>query len=465
MKPDLDRRALAAGLAVGLLWLGLSALALPADTQPRVFPDSAGYVDWPAAYVSDGLRVIGARAPGYPLFLKLVGTGRALVYVQTGLSVGAWLFLGFLAGRSPGLVVAGLLALAPSVRIWNAGVVTESLSLSGLVALVAATLLAVQRLTVGRALLWAGLAVAWGMLRDTNPCLLPFLWAPLALHGRRSLPLLALALLVVGLGAVDAARNDRWQWGRLDVLLQRVVPDPEARRVFADAGMPAGPRVLELAREFDDPLERNRARKALHDELPELSAWIDRDGNRTYLRWLLTRPASYTDPLRAYAEALSDPGPVRWFRAFLGGRRPLLDESAGRVFGWVLPLPLWSLIALLPLAERALLHRVGARSLVAAALVVGNYVQIFAVYHADSDEVWRHLLSALVVHRLAQWLALAAVVSMLIRQRREGGAAQSAVAASASDAVSSSETRVQLSSGSKRSMAWASFAVSGPRSF
>lgn len=413
MSPSRGRRTAAQALAIGLLWVGLTALALPHATQPGVFPDSVGYLEWPADYVLDGVRVIGARPPAYPLFLKLVGAGPALVHVQTALSIGAWLFLGWVGGGFAGLAVAGALALATPVRIWNAAVVAESLSLSGLAALVAATLLAAQRLTLVRALLWAGLAVVWGTLRDTNLCLLPFLWAPLSIHGRRSLPLLALTALLVGLGAADAARNDRWQWGRLNVLMLRILPDPEARRFFADAGMPAGPRALELAEEFADPPLRNRARKQLLDELPELPAWIERDGSRTYLKWVLTRPESYTEPVHAFDESLADRSTANWFRAFLGGRRPLLEETAGRVYHWVLPLAVWPLIALLPLLELALFRRVGPPSLVVAALVLGNHAQIFVTYHADSDEPWRHLLSALAVHRIAQWLALAALVQLL----------------------------------------------------
>ncbi|MHC4092030.1 MAG: hypothetical protein ACYSVY_17475 [Planctomycetota bacterium] len=372
--------------------------------EPLLFPDSLSYLGWPSDYVlPGGIRVMGARPPVYPLFLTIFG-GATLVYAQTTASILGWAFLGWAVAGTAGVLAAGALALTPTVWTWNTIVLSESLSLSLTAALMGASVQLARGWSVRRGLAWSLLVVAVGWTRDVNLYLLPFLAFPLAFVGwRRAAWLMGIVVAVMVFGMASLIAEDRWQYVYGDVITARILPDREARSFFARAGMPVGPAVREQAGQLGSVSKR-----ALREKAPEFLAWLDEHGMATYQRWLLLRPASYVEAWTQLEEHLHVVPPT------LGVQRPAAVRAASVVYDWVVAPKWWCLIALFPLAEWLVRRRIGPLSGLAGSLVAGTYVQAFIGYHGDAEGVGRHLLAALVLYRVTQWVGVAAAVAIAV---------------------------------------------------
>ena len=168
-------RRLEPWIAVAIL-AGLTWSAWPERGAPLYYADSAAYADWPRTVELDGVRVPRSRPDTYPLLLKVAPPGPALVHVQTWLSLACWCYLGWTFARSIGLLIAGLLALAPMVRLWNLAVLTESVTLSLLALLVALSLELRREIVAGstdrrRTILlvaWLVVAEGFALVRDSH---------------------------------------------------------------------------------------------------------------------------------------------------------------------------------------------------------------------------------------------------------------------------------------------------------
>lgn len=378
------RRRLEIAGTLGTLLL-LAWASWPLGERPVLFWDSHFYLRWPAP---TGLA--GARAPGYPLVLWLLGSGAVLSHVQTWLSLASFAGLGWLLARWPGLVVAGLLALSPAIRFWNEAVLAESLTLSLLVVLLGLGLRSARAASWRLLGTWCAVAALFGALRDANALLLPFLLVPF-LYQRRAMLAVAAAVTVCVLAAsaLDAQRNERWKTNYYTAFMSRVAPDPEARAHFRALGMPARP---------------------FREDRAAFLRWLDAHGSTAYPAWVLTRPASYVTPwrwlLRAdYAAALE-----RKYFASRAAAAPPLGGLADAVFRiTALPLGLWLAVLCLPLVQWRRHGRIGMPALWTLALGAGTLVQAFATYHGSGSGELRHMLAAAVLYRLVPAFSLAAL--------------------------------------------------------
>ena len=106
-------------VVLGLVLLGLAALAWPEQTRPLRYFDSAQFSSWEPFAVRAESGDGGRKPPTYPLFLRVVGRGPPLVHAQTWISLACWCFLGWTVARTGGVLIAGLFALSPLIRPSN----------------------------------------------------------------------------------------------------------------------------------------------------------------------------------------------------------------------------------------------------------------------------------------------------------------------------------------------------------
>ncbi len=388
-----------AAVAIWFFW--------PRLGEPVRFLDSYEYLQWPLPRYRVGLLYFGSRAISYPALLSLVGSGIALVHLQTWLSVMSWGGLGWVLGRAPGAVLALLFAYSSPLRLWNHTVLTESLTLSFLALLIAFGVLLCRRWSNPLFLAWALSLAYFGLLRDSNLILIPFLVAPLILCGRRRMiTACAVAAIVMLAGAWDANRQQRWKPGCYTAFMTRVITDPSAKQYFEDRGMPDNP---------------------FHADHREFLEWLGKDGRRHYARWVVSKADSYVRP---------------WEYLFLGGgnigrpKTPLVDALfdkfwkdrewprsasvmlADGLFTWAaLPLAL-SVVFLVPLVVDAVRFRAfGIDASWIGVLAVAVVVSTFLSYHASGDSSARHVLASSVLYRILPLWTLAALVRSARRHR------------------------------------------------
>jgi hypothetical protein len=400
-----------------------------------VWPDTTGYQQAARAGWFSSELWAGRRAPGLPILVKVTGHHlHVAIDAQFVASVLAWMAAAWVIGRSlragwPRWLGSGLVlgfALTGPVTLWDRQVLTESLSLTLLAATFAASFWFVQRSTWPRAVLVVGSAAAWAMLRDGHA-------VPIGLAGlvlvvgvavaglrRRTVDARVVAvgitLVFVAIGArAGADHGNRNLLPISNVYAVRVLPFPDRLDWFADHGMPQRDRLEALVRSAHlanepgallVPAVANDNRDPL---LAPYYRWLRDHGESTLVRYAVTHPAyAFTEPFQR---------PERGFNSFGGWSGyvphhrevPLVDR---------LLFPPWPVVFVLFAAACviAILRRLRTWDWWLAFGWAGlGLVALAAAWHADGQELSRHVLVPDVQTRLAVLVAIALAVNAIAR--------------------------------------------------
>ena len=418
-KPDTRPFALMSALVLGVIVVSLLFCAWPRSEAPLRYPDSFLYIHWPtASYGPDQPVIPSRRPPGYPLTLRLLGTGEGLMIGQTLFSLLGFSLLGWSLARVFGVLLLGGLSLAPALAPWNQAILSESTSLACLAWLFflsleiarsrsqpdqsswAVELLPPVEKRRGRPVLialWGAVALYFVLLRDTNGLVLPFfaLFFVRVGKGALALALIFVAALIIG-NTLQANREGRYQVPYATALLTRTLSQPGELERLKASGMP-------------------RYEMPVSDEMRE---WFDQGGRRIYEFWVLGRLDSYTDFL-AYFDA-PDVGEHFLEIYFPKKYRAGPGQAVAAVLWQALALPFVLFLGLLalPWIDKRLRGRLGIPAITAALLVPFTYGVGFVSYHAAGSEEYRHMLMALLLYRLAFLLAGLALLDGVMQRWR-----------------------------------------------
>lgn len=393
------------------------------------------------------------RPPLPPLVYRLAGRSPArIAALQSALSVAAWSALGWSlarlvrrrAARALALALPPLLSLSLPVNPWDATLMSESLFLSLLAAVIAATLhlwdalhARPRRSGLARGAapaLWLAAALALALTRDSAAYLLPLPLALLALALARSLvargdgtldraacaATLVLGALAPLAGQASMRAGERWRTPLLNVVLRRVLPEEGTRALWHERyGLPENPLLLAQAGE----LAWNRVpggqqlRKELERDpaLADVRRWLDERGVASYQRYLLLDAPgrALSESIEALDRAAHPRPPV-----LLPPADPEAGEARGGYAGgagdraWTraltalayAPIPAPTAAAGLLSALALALAALGLAPRRCAVLVplcfLAAWIQAFVGWHGDAAEVDRHLVGAGALYRL-----------------------------------------------------------------
>jgi hypothetical protein len=413
---------------------------------PLIWQDSQAYARSASAGWFSGELWAGKRTPAIPLLLKITsGSGQAM-WVQIAIASACWAVLAVVVARqvSPGwrrgCAAAAVLAFSftKPMTMWDRSVLSETLALAFLALALAAAIWLIEAPSPQRAGLLAGALLLWSTTRDTHLVVIAALalgtGVALLAHRiawrRAGIVLVASLLLVVGLGSVSAWAGERGEQPLMNVFAVRILPYPARVAWFGRHGMPDARVLGRVAAVAPARGEAPIAAVDLHaPELASWRRWLDRDGNRTLLRWMVDHPAyALFEPFREPERAFNNVGGDLGYYAAPDFR--VLPYVTGAFF---LPIAACllaaGLLAVRWLRARALqpLELVGA---VAMVLAVPHAV---AAWHFDGMETMRHLLVPGVQLRLGLLLAAIPLLD-LSRARRTTNA--SGVVATRTSAVS-----------------------------
>ena len=399
-----------------------------------VWPDTTGYRQTARSGWFSADLWAGRRAPGLPLVLKVTGQHlNAVIDLQFTASVLAWMAAAWVVGRTlrpgwPRWLGSGLVlgfALTGPVTLWDRQVLTESWSLTFLAATFAASFWFTQRRTWLRAVLVVASALAWVAFRDGHAVTIGLagfavvLGVAIAALRRRTVDsrvlALGIALVLVALTArAGAEHGDRNLLPISNVYAVRVLPFPDRLDWFADHGMPQRARLDALVRSAHlanepgalvVPAVANRGRDPL---LAPYHQWLRDHGESTLLRYAITHPGyAFTEPFER---------PERGFNSFGGWSGyvphhrevPLVDR---------LLFPPWPVVLVLFVVACviAVLRRLTTWEWWLAFGWTGlGLVGLAAAWHADGQELSRHVLVPDVQIRLGVIVALALAVNALV---------------------------------------------------
>ena len=404
-------------LGVGALyfWLGRAHI-------PRATFDSTAYLEAAAKPWSVD-QFFYPKPVFVSLFYRLTGADiDTIALVQRLFALAAWAFLAIVLVRcfatrrakiAAGVVVA-LFVLAPVRRGYADMILAESINDSLFAIALAALLLALQLRGRQRIIAACGCAVAaiaWTLARDTNAIVLIVAAAFVVALARRSRWVLGItaAPVIVALftiWSVDVApepthfsaqngwptdMTPRGAYAKLDNVIDRVLPDPDAREYFRERGLPQIDELTTIARIPREParggLPGDRADVILDGKLAPARTWIANESRGVYLTWLLRHPLDRIVDQVRHAWPLLGAGdhffmPKGWKRY---GIARFIDYAFGILTNRVV-------IVLLLIAAPLALWRRWQHPLrwIVLALLASGWLGGLAAFYADSSEVGRH---------------------------------------------------------------------------
>jgi hypothetical protein len=390
------------------VWLPLVAVIITALTfafpplqnpmQPiKLFPDSATYLSW------------GYGRPPTPfLFFWLIGTGRPAVMIQTVLSIVCWATLGWVLVGVPGAIYAVALAGSLWVSMWNFTVLSEGPTLSFGAALLVATLALGRRWSWPHFALWAVTALIFTGVRVENVFLpIILLGALLVWHRRRWLPLGAVGVVIGALFAVFGLlmdkQNHQWSIRMTNLVLTRILPDPQLSEYFHARGLPYEPNLLAWKNQMLAAYQ-----PSFIEQTPEFQAWLENGSRAAYMEWMMG-----LDPHRRLLQQLD------WITTreqeghgyYAGGiNLPGVTMDLNRVYDAVrIPFRDWRWLALVPIVCALLSWGIRFIDVFTIAYMIGVYVVAFIVFHGDSGELSRHMSFVNMLYRITPAVALACI--------------------------------------------------------
>lgn len=232
-------------------------------------------------------------------------------------------------------------------------------------------------------------------------------------------------------GYLDSKANERDRWPLLNAVSTRILTNPEFTAEFVEAGMPMNPVLLATAGNVAQYIV-----VPYQEYAPEYLEWFDEHGTFTYQKYLLTHPCVFVEAQDVLIEHVRYVPETYFWKVY-----PPEKILRFQKLYYPLPIPLvWWSIVLLPAVEFTVRRKVDALTLLAAALPLFTYFQVFVCYHGDGMEIQRHILLSIIMYRVSMLVSIAAVLLFLyhvVRQRanRPVAAAESKSGVSAPNAI------------------------------
>ena len=390
-------------------WAGLRYHTFVGTAVPA--GDTQIYRDVAAASIWSGHFWAGGRPWGTPLLYKLISSDSGRIRAQFLIADICWLALAVAATRamSARLVKVAVFAfvlgfsLLPIVTQWEPDLLSDSLSLSLTVLMLAAWLELVRAPNWPRAIAVLVISLFWGSTRDDHAYVLLFTAPLIAVtlwrvgHRWIKIALVAGTLLIAGLTFTSADVGVRWFDALRITTYTRLVKDPTAM-AYLSKRLPGGD-------------------------------WGTPKARRVYLEFLITHPAytltapfsnrktdSYV-PGRPSYEAVLAPNTkwydskTRWFRPVLP--RPIVDAL------YVPNAIATALIAIL-VAVTGMAFAIAGRAkpvwAVPTAGLILFYPHTLMVWHAAAADLDRHSLVSAITLRLSTLLLAAFIVDAALRR-------------------------------------------------
>jgi hypothetical protein len=400
--------------------------------QAILIGDSWSYLYGAGLSISDPAFFSERRPWGILLIFKLLGGSQAAIEVfQLGLSTIAWLALAWSFVRSMQygwskfltfVIVLGF-SLTPVVQVWNHTVLSESLSISLLVVLLALLVLLSQQWR-WRDLIWTCLACGlWMSIHEANTYLglllaLIFFIFGIARTRLRAYWLLAFCILTVFAVNYQLSASyglPRWALPLAEVITKRILPNQEYLDYFSAHGMPVTSDLMAFSGRW-----ANSDNYAIINSAPlkKFSLWLFRDGRSVYAQFLLAHPF-YTlgSPLENLDILLA--GNYRGGIP-IPGYSPALPGLVNEFFypkSWFW-LYLWLSLVITLVLLFALLK---ARSKVfwtVSIFFLLSIPMLYLAWHADALDLSRHATIANIQYHLGLWLMVLFCLDLLAANQR-----------------------------------------------
>lgn len=314
-----------------------------------------------------------------------------------------------------GIILA--IGLSPAVVNWNHALLSESLSISLMVLLLAIWFWIQKGWNWHKAFILVGITVLWTFTRDSNALLvlaLAVILVSIGLiikHQRLYLFFSLFFVLLYFLSSYLSEIPNRWAVPLGNVIFQRVLPDQNALDFFMASGMPVDSAILDMEGRW---ICENSCAFFEEEKNEAFRVWLYENGRITYIRYLVSNynnsliaPLENLDILTEYSLMLPNSlvykAPIpQWLSSTL--------FINGAVAFWVTLSLVFITLAFSEL-------RTYPAVLVICAFFLLGYPHAFLSYHGDAMEVGRHSIQFSIQLRLCFWILALIFIDFFILSR------------------------------------------------
>jgi len=366
--------------------------------------DSWSYLYGASLDLNDPAFFSERRPWGILLIYKILGNSQTAIEIfQLSLSAVAWLWLSWTFVRSlknqwiklTGFVVTLGFSLSPIVQLWNHTVLSESLSISLLV-LILAVFVQLSQQWKPRYLFWLILFfVLWMSFREANAYIALFVALALLIMGFARQTFRAYWWLSFFIGVAflvnyqlsSAYGLPRWALPLAEVITHRILPDQEYLEYFSDNGMPVTPELMALSGK-----NANSDNYAIINDskLKRFSRWLFNDARDVYVKFLQTHPGYTIKSPLADIKALLGYNYLEGFH--LPDYTPALPSRVNDLFypvEWFWPYLWVSLLAAGFILATNLRTKKRVYWIIVVFLLL-SLPQLYLIWHGDALDVERH---------------------------------------------------------------------------
>lgn len=425
----------------------------------RAFRDTSTYVQTAEQPLTSSSFWIGERSFTLPLVYKFLridsknftqgNRERTVDTFQTWLSIFSWTALALalaLSLRRPwlsGLAFGSVLffSLNLEIGIWDSLLLSESVSFSLFALLLASWIgmgLLPRKWQAGM-IGWVYLAgviiisILYSFTRDTNLYFVVvgagvlllvslFMRASLAIPRKYVYTYAAFALALFIFQTATVQAGNRWEIHIYDHLALRILPNPQVRQYYVDAGLPVTPDLMAITNmlgyQYHDYLD-------FDPRMAPVRAWIQAKGRSTFLNYMLSHPSqTFLDPVRQVSSLVNGSNLEYRYPRYVMQPVPAPITQLNDQFYPHQPFILWMTGAIILIGlfldwRNPEMHQPVWWALVAIALSI--YPLMLIVWNGNPLEIERHAAQIGIQYRLGGLIAVLLIlvwVQQAIQPRR-----------------------------------------------
>ena len=390
----------------------------PAQSNPREKTDTIFYLRISQQPAFDSELLLGSRSLIFPLLLKISNQDTSLAAsIQLVFSIIAWGLLALLIGASfqpvwlklLSFCVILALSLVRHLAAWDYIMMTESLSVSFFVILLALGIWLSYGWKIEKVILLCVASIFFAFTRDTNAYLLLMLAGmliialPLRWIQPRALTLAVFFLGIFLLNNYSSNIGERWVFPLDNIIGRRILPSPQALSYFESCGMPVTPDLRAMAGEYGSGQDRAFATSPA---LEEYRVWRGEHGKTCYMKWLLSNPLqSVIQSLGQFQEMVAFKDLSNFFAAKYDPVIPwFIEPLIYPVKGIILLWTALTILGLIAVWKRA--WNTNPLWGIYILLTLPILPHLFIVWHGDAMSPQRHALSVGLQLALCFWIAI-----------------------------------------------------------
>ena len=392
--------------------------------------DTTSYLEGAGMELRDPAFFSERRPWGILLIYKLLGRSLAAIGVaQLAFSTVAWLTLAWIlagslrtgVGKILGFVFTLGISLSPTVQTWNHAGLSESLSISTMMLILALMIGLLQRWRLPYFLLLIFFFALWVSIHEVNlylgllTAIILFVFGLLRKNFRTFfiLSFSIAVMLVINSHLSSLYALPRWALPLAEVITKRILPAPEYLDYFSNNGMPVTPELIALSGRW---AHSDNYAILNNPGLREFSKWLFTDGKTVYAKFLVAHPIyTISMPLVNIDEMLAVD-----FSHLIPGYESALPPTVNEILfpnHWF-----WIYFALSVLAFGIILWICRSERSRIFWLIILFFTfslpYLYLVWHGDALDLVRHAAIANIQFHLGVWLLLIFFLDRILVKRQ-----------------------------------------------